>query len=151
MEMKKCHCCGGKFDIVEEGRAVRGADGQVSFWLCDTCLESECNAGRVISCEGCGNYFTAGALHDEEIEGESFTPCPSCGADVVEGLHRKKFAEMHKPIRYAAIVRGPNSSRGYIVRARTGEDPLKKLAEKVDLRWMDTIHISEILLDEDEF
>lgn len=94
---EKCSCCGGMFDATEEGTAVHGAHG-MRFYLCDTCLEAECNAGRVISCEACGEYFAAGALHDEEVEGESFTPCPLCGADVVEALSRENFTEKYRNI-----------------------------------------------------
>ncbi len=148
--MKKCKICGCMFDEKDEGIIVNeGLESE--FRICGTCLESECNAGRIMSCEDCGRYFTADALHDEEIEGNSFTACPHCGKDVVEGLTREQFVEEHEPDRYAVVVQFYNNTRGYVVRVQRGESALKKLAEKVDLRGAVSVTCSQILLKEDEF
>ena len=150
--MKKCKICGCMFDERDEGTVINeGLDSE--FHICGTCLESECNAGRIVSCEGCGEYFTANVLHDEEIVGHSFTACPHCGKDVVEGLTREQFAEEHAPLRYAVVVQHYHGTRGYIVSVPVGESVIKKLAEKVDLQGLGTVSItySQILLEEDEF
>lgn len=148
--MQKCGICGGMFDDIYEGSIVNeGMENE--FRICGPCLETECNAGRIISCEACGRYFSASALHDEEIEGQSFTACPFCGKDVVEELTREEFAKEHEPDRYAVVVQSLNNSRGYVVTVRSGESFIKKLAEKVNLQGVISITYSQILLEEDEF
>lgn len=59
--------------------------------VCCSCEEAGCNSGKVIQCDACGELFTSDVLHDEEIAGHSFTACPACGRDVVEGLTRESF------------------------------------------------------------
>lgn len=87
--MKTCKICGCSFDEENfEGVVVNeGIDNE--YHVCCDCVPSECNNGHIISCEACGSYFSADKLHDEEIEGHSFTACPACGKDVVEGLSLK--------------------------------------------------------------
>lgn len=147
--MKKCEICGETFEVWDCSPINRGTEK--AFHVCQSCLESECNAGRIISCEACGEYFTTDMLHDEKIEGQSFTACPSCGKDVVEGMTREQFAEEHAPFRYAVVVQFYNNTRGYIVAAHHDESVIKKLAEKVDLQGAVSITFSQILLPEDEF
>lgn len=74
--MKTCKICGCSFDEENfEGIIVNeGMDNE--YHVCCDCVPSECNNGHIISCEACGSYFSADKLHDEEIEGHSFTACP---------------------------------------------------------------------------
>ena len=146
--MEKCKICGEMFDIWDTSPVNIG---EKKFHICSACLESECNAGRILSCEACGQYFTADVLHDEKIEGQSFTACPACGKDVVEGLTREQFAEEHAPDRYAVIIQGHNTTRGYVVSVHNGENVVKKLEEKVSLQCAVSITVAPILLKEDEF
>lgn len=145
--MKKCKICGETFEVWDCSPINRGTEK--AFHVCQSCLESECNAGRIISCEACGEYFTADMLHDEKIEGQSFTACPHCGKDVVEGLAREQFAEEHAPDRYAVVIQGHNITRGYVVSVYSGENVIKKLAEKVSLQGVASIAVAPILLKED--
>ena len=108
--MKTCKICGCSFDEENfEGIIVNeGMDNE--YHVCCDCVPSECNNGHIISCEACGSYFSADKLHDEEIEGHSFTACPACGKDVVEGLSRAEFEDEYYCPRYSVVVRQFNGS-----------------------------------------
>lgn len=154
--MVACKICGEKIEYNDIMSAVvinKGMDSQ--HVLCHSCLCEAQNNGKVIQCESCGENYTADALHDEEIFGNSFTMCPSCGKDVVDGFTREEFVAEYRPRRYAVTVRYPSGPRGYIVSVNIGEDgvasALKKLAERVDLGGAMEISIAEVLLEEDEF
>ena len=108
--------------------------------------------GHIISCEACGSYFSADKLHDEEIEGHSFTACPACGKDVVEGLSRAEFEDEYFRPRYSVVVRQFSGSvRGYIVSANSRHEVMKRLLEKLDFNYVAEVSIGEILVKEDEF
>ena len=122
------------------------------YHVCCDCVPSECNNGHIISCEACGSYFSADKLHDEEIEGHSFTACPACGKDVVEGLSRAEFEDEYFCPRYSVVVRQFNGSvRGYIVSANGRHEVMKRLLEKLDFNYVAEVSIGEILVKEDEF
>lgn len=94
--MRTCKVCGRSFDEESfEGVTVNEGTSK-EYHVCEDCVSSECNNGRIISCEACGSYFSADMLHDEEIGGNSFTSCPSCGKDMVEGLTREEFSEEYR-------------------------------------------------------
>lgn len=148
--MKKCKICGCMFDERDEGIVVNeGLDSE--FHICSCCQKDNCDDGRIISCESCGGYFMINELHDEEINGRSFTACPHCGKDVVEGLTREQFAEEHTLNRYAVVVQYYNRSRGFIVSADHDRGVIMNLADRVDLSGVVSITYSQIILDEDEF
>lgn len=153
--MATCRICGEKIEDDFMGATVinKGMDSQHE--LCYLCLCDAQNNGKVIQCEACGENYTADVLHDEEIFGNSFTPCPNCGKDVVEGLTREEFSAEYRPCRYAVTVRYCSGSRGYIVSVNIGENgvasAMKKLAERVDLSGAMEISIAEVLLEEDDF
>lgn len=115
-------------------------------------LAPDSNNGHIISCEACGSYFSADKLHDEEIEGHSFTACPACGKDVVEGLSRAEFEDEYFCPRYSVVVRQFDGSvRGYIVSANGRHEVMKRLLEKLDFNYIAEVSIGEILVKEDEF
>ncbi len=87
-----CAYCHEKFAIWDTRLVNRGIQGK-EIRVCWSCAESACNNGKVIPCDACGELFTLDMLHDEEIAGHSFTACPACGRDVVEGLTREKFKQ----------------------------------------------------------
>lgn len=152
--MKTCKICGKEFDESFEGTTVNaGLDSE--YYVCDECIPSECDNGRIISCENCGAYFSADLLKTEDIYGQSFTPCPSCKKDMIDCLTREEFVAEYAPYRYAVTVRFTNGVRGYIVSVNVGEPGasavIKKLADKVDLSGAAEITVGEILLLEDEF
>ena len=134
-----------------EGVVVNeGIDNE--YHVCCDCVPSECNNGHIISCEACGSYFSADKLHDEEIEGHSFTACPACGKDVVEGLSRAEFEDKYFRPRYSVVVRQFSGSvRGYIVSANSRHEVMKRLLEKLDFNYVAEVSIGEILVKEDEF
>ena len=91
-------------------------------------------------------------MHDEEIEGHSFTACPACGKDVVEGLSRAEFEDEYFRPRYSVVVRQFSGSvRGYIVSANSRHEVMKRLLEKLDFNYVAEVSIGEILVKEDEF
>lgn len=156
--MKVCKVCGCEIeedDVLFDGAAIinKGMDSEHA--LCYSCLSVARYNGKVVQCDACGENFTVGALYDEKINGHSFTACPACGKDMVEGLTRESFAEEYRPYRYAVTVRYSNGPRGYVVSADAGKHgvsaAMKKLADKVDLSGAMEITIAEILLEEDEF
>lgn len=150
--MKTCKICGCSFDEENfEGIIVNeGMDNE--YHVCCDCVPSECNNGHIISCEACDSYFSADKLHDEEIEGHSFTACPACGKDVVEGLSRAEFEDEYFCPRYSVVVRQFNGSvRGYIVSANGRHEVMKRLLEKLDFNYVAEVSIGEILVKEDEF
>lgn len=152
LNMKTCKICGCSFDEENfEGVVVNeGIDNE--YHVCCDCVPSECNNGHIISCEACGSYFSADKLHDEEIEGHSFTACPACGKDVVEGLSRAEFEDEYFCPRYSVVVRQFSGSvRGYIVSANSRHEVMKRLLEKLDFNYVAEVSIGEILVKEDEF
>ena len=90
--------------------------------------------------------------YSEEIEGHSFTACPACGKDVVEGLSRAEFEDEYFRPRYSVVVRQFSGSvRGYIVSANSRHEVMKRLLEKLDFNYVAEVSIGEILVKEDEF
>lgn len=88
--MKICKICGKAFDEHLDGTVVNEGFGAHEFYICYNCLDYECNNARIISCEWCGEYFSSGIL---KSEANSFTPCPHCGRDVVDGTTREEYIE----------------------------------------------------------
>lgn len=89
---KICKCCGKIIKDEDDCFEVNSGMPEefVQCWLCHL---SDMDNGKVLQCEACGEYFSADVLHDEEIHGNSFCACPSCGMDIVEGMTREEFAE----------------------------------------------------------
>ncbi len=151
---KEHHCayCHAAFDVWDTRLINRGIEGK-ELRICTSCADEACNNGKIIQCGACGESFTADVLHDEAICGHSFTACPVCGKDVVEGLTREDFENEHRPSRYAVIVRNVNGGqRGYIVSVECSQGTgsvIKKLAEKVNLDSALSVTVAEILLEED--
>ena len=126
--MKTCKICGCSFDEENfEGIIVNeGMDNE--YHVCCDCVPSECNNGH------------------------SFTACPACGKDVVEGLSRAEFEDEYFCPRYSVVVRQFNGSvRGYIVSANGRHEVMKRLLEKLDFNYVAEVFIGEILVKEDEF
>lgn len=147
-----CADCHEKFDVWDTRLINRGIEGK-EVRICYGCMETACNNGKVIQCNACGEPFTSDVLHDEEIGGHSFTACPACGKDVVDGLTRAKFEKEHRPYLYTVIVRSfSGRQRGYIVSAAGGvSDAIKKLDGRVNLDSAASITAAEVLTEEDKF
>lgn len=148
MTCKTCGC-----EIFDEDSAfVVNAGLPTEYVQCELCHDSDCDNGRVTMCESCGEYFSTDVLKDEEFFGQSFTECPACHKDIVEGMTREEFQQEYAPERYAVVVRFfCGEQRGYIVRAQDRQEAMKKLVEKVDMAAVAEITIAEILLERDEF
>lgn len=148
-----CKCCGKIIKDNEDYTLVNSWMPE-EFVQCLACHITDMDKGGVLWCKGCGKYFSADVLHNEEIGGDSFCECLNCGRDIVEGITQAEFEDEHYLVRYAVTVRSANSVRGYVVSVRPGEGTaaiIKKLAEKVDLSGLSEITCAEILLKDDEF
>ena len=93
-------------------------------------------------------------LHSEEIApGHTFCPCPSCGKDVVEGMTKEEILEeaedSYIPKYSVVVIYGNGTTRGFVVNADGRKQAMEKLCQKVDLSFITSIHIAEVLLDED--
>ena len=152
MESEKvCSECGY---IINEDEPVCVIDEgmETERVVCESCCASLCNDGKIIQCEACGAYFASSTLHDEEIEGHTFTACPACGKDVVEALGRAEFEDEYFCPKYSVVVRAfDGSCRGYIVSAKGRHEVMKRLLEKLDFSGIAEVTIGEVLLKEDEF
>lgn len=151
---KICAYCRQLFPIWDTRPINRGIDGK-ELRICFSCADTARNSGKVIQCDACRECFTPDLLHDEEIFGHSFTACPTCGKDVMEGMTREEFEKEHRPRRYAAVVRNADGSqRGYVVSVDSSDGigaVHKKLVGKTKLDRAVSIVIGEVLTNEDEF
>lgn len=151
--MKICKTCGRAIDEDSGELAyVVNPDLPTEYVECETCHDSSCNNGRVIMCEACGNYYSSDVLKDENVCGHSFTACPSCGRDVVDGLTRVEFEDEYFVPKYAAVVSFGSMTRGYQIAARGITEAMEKLIKHLGESGMNgftAVYISEILLDGD--
>lgn len=149
--MVKCEHCKDEFEHYDTVCINHGIEGK-EFRICYGCKDEAVNSSKIIQCDACGEYFTADVLHDEEIEGHTFTACPACGKDVVEALGRAEFEDEYFCPKYSVVVRAfDGSCRGYIVSARGRHEVMKRLLEKLDFNGVAEVTIGEVLLKEDEF
>ena len=149
-----CAYCKQPFPIWDMRPVNRSIEDE-KFRICDICADAARDSGKIVQCDACGEYFTSDLLHDEEICGYTFTACPNCGKDMVDGITREEFEKEHQPRRYVVVVRNiDGSQRGYVVAVDNSVGiggVVKKLAGKVNLSPTASITIAEILMDEDEF
>lgn len=89
---KKQHICShcGKVIGRYEIPCTVNAGTPHEFTVCDLCHDSLWDRCEITDCAFCGNYFTPDVLHEEE---NSFTECPFCHHDIVEGYTREEFEE----------------------------------------------------------
>lgn len=151
--MKTCKTC-GRVIAEDNGELVYAVNPGLptEYVECECCHDLSCNNGRVIMCEACGNYYSADVLKDEDINGHSFTACPSCGKDVVDGLTRAEFENEYFIPKYAAVVVFGSMTRGYQISAHGSTEAMERLMEHLKKSGMDgvtAVYISEILLDND--
>lgn len=100
------------------------------------------------------DYICVDMLHSEDpVPGHTFCPCPSCGKDFVEGMTRDEFLEevenTYIPKYSVVVIYGNGTTRGFVVNADGRKQAMEKLCQKVDLSFITSIHIAEVLLDED--
>lgn len=92
----KCSECGCEFDPNEQetlsARTINDGTPSRRF-VCDSCFDSLWEDGKIVCCAHCGNWFEDELLFhikSEEIGGDTFMPCPSCGHDLIEGDTREE-------------------------------------------------------------
>lgn len=123
--------------------------------VCDTCAGEMEDSGKLIRCEACGEMFLASSLHDEKIYGQSFTACPHCGFDVVDGLSRVEFKEEYAPDRFVAIVNYANGeARGMTVEADSLAEAYSRIIDchvkRGNAGGIQSVSCSRILWNKDE-
>lgn len=82
--MKACSRCGA---MIEDGFECHiNEDTEFEYDVCEQCFDSMWEKHEIVNCAGCGRWFDIG-YHGRTIEigGDTFTPCPLCGKDMVEG------------------------------------------------------------------
>lgn len=145
-----CKKCGRHIDTEFDDCRKINDDTQNPYYLCWGCFEDMWDKNEITKCEGCGAWHDTDSLH-RECENSEFTPCPSCGCDVVEGLSREEFMEEEGfRTKFSVIVQfGNGHKRGYTISAKTVKEMMEKLMAHVDLDYDCTISYAAILLDED--
>lgn len=149
----KCHECGDDCRADEKRSVFYERDA--AHKVCEFCLSELENSGKVIRCEACGDVFTADMLKDEKIHGQSFTACPHCGRDVVDGLSREKFKEEYAPDKFVAIVNYVNGeARGMTVEANSLAEAYSRVVDchvkRGNAGGIKSVACSQILWDKDE-
>ena len=151
---KICKTCG---HVIDENREVativnEGMDSE--FALCESCVLNDNDKYHI--CDACGSWFTEDVIHDEVLSKRvTFTPCPSCGYDICEGVTRDEMMDevvfIHK---YSAVVSFCNGyHRGYMIAAEDMDAMMDKLIAHIKstlgMAGIQNINVAEILLDED--
>lgn len=148
-----CAVCGHVISE-DDGWNIVNEGTDKEYIECDSCHDAEWESNKISVCAGCGGWFTVDMLHSEEpVPGHTFCPCPSCGKDFVEGMTRDEFLEevedTYIPKYSVVVIYGNGTTRGFVVNADGRNQAMEKLCQKVDLSFITSIHIAEVLLDED--
>lgn len=156
--MRICTCakCGRIMNDSEDLIYIVNEGTDKQYVECETCHDDEWERNNIILCDGCGRWFTTDMLHSEEVKpGHTFCPCPVCGKDIVEGETREEFLEeiedTYIPRYSVVVIYGNGTTRGFIVNADGRKQAMEKLFQQIDIGFVTSIHIAEILLEEDEF
>ena len=156
--MRICTCakCGRIMNNSEDLIYIVNEGTDKQYVECETCHDDEWERNNIILFDGCGRWFTTDMLHSEEVKpGHTFCPCPVCGKDIVEGETREEFLEeiedTYIPRYSVVVIYGNGTTRGFIVNADGRKQAMEKLFQKIDIGFVTSIHIAEILLEEDEF
>lgn len=156
--MRICTCakCGRIMNDSEDLIYIVNEGTDKQYVECETCHDDEWERNNIILCDGCGRWFTTDMLHSEEVKpGHTFCPCPVCGKDIVEVETREEFLEeiedTYIPRYSVVVIYGNGTTRGFIVNADGRKQAMEKLFQKIDIGFVTSIHIAEILLEEDEF
>lgn len=67
--------------------------------VCSACHDTMWENGEISRCENCGNWYNNSLLKSdpEPVGGDTFTPCPHCGCDIVDGMTREERVKEHQP------------------------------------------------------
>lgn len=80
---------------------------------------------------------------------------PSLRKRYCRGETREEFLEeiedTYIPRYSVVVIYGNGTTRGFIVNADGRKQAMEKLFQKIDIGFVTSIHIAEILLEEDEF
>lgn len=144
-----CKTCGHIINEDEENFIVVNSGLDSEFVICDSCACKDHAKYHV--CEACGRWFTGDVIHDEVLSKRvTFTPCPSCGKDIVDCMSREEMMEEAAPYRFSVIVSYTNGyNRGYMIEAEDRKEVLEKLIDHISPLGVVNITISEILSDDD--
>lgn len=146
---KICKTCGRVINEDEEVVRVINSGLDSEFVICDDCALNDHEKYHI--CDACGEWFTGDVIHDEVLSKRiTFTPCPSCGKDIVDCMTREEMLKEAEPYRFAVIVTYANGyNRGYMVEADERKEVMQKLLAHIDPAGISNIAISEILVEGD--
>lgn len=159
--MKICKICGRHILDDENGELVYtvnfGIPGK-EYIECESCHDDAVDHNEIIQCEACGEWFSNNVLHSDvdEIGGDTFCACPSCGKDIVDGMtreeRRQEDDDSYTP-QYSIVVQFTNGwSHGFLIAAADKRQALENLMDKLgenNIARMASIHIGFVYLDED--
>lgn len=100
-EEKKAHLCAKCGCLIENNEGLYGGPYEINsglpshFNVCKSCRDDMWDTNEIIMCDNCGEWYTANALKDEEICGQTFTECPNCKCDIVECLTREEYEKAY--------------------------------------------------------
>jgi len=147
--IKICKTCGKAIDEIKEVATIVNEGLDSEFAICEDCALNDNDKYHI--CDACGSWFTGDVIHDEVLSKRiTFTPCPSCGKDIVDCMTREEMLREAEPYRFAVIVTYTNGyNRGYMVEADDRVEVMKKLLANIDNVGISNIAISEILVEGD--
>lgn len=144
-----CKTCGHIIDENMEIVHVVNSGLDSEFVICEDCALHDQEKYHI--CDACGEWFTDDVIHDEILSKRiTFTPCPSCGKDIVECMSREEMLHEAEPYRFSVIVTYTSGyNRGYMVEVDDCKEVLSKLLDHIDNAGISNIAVSEILVEED--
>lgn len=86
-----CSSCGRIIQADETARVINEGTEQERV-VCSDCHDSMWEDNTISQCAHCGCWYDVSLLKSdsEPVGGDTFTPCPGCGHDMVDGLTREE-------------------------------------------------------------
>lgn len=83
-----CKICNALIDDEDYERKIN-AETDNEFVVCKSCFDSMWENDEITKCVSCGEWYQMEMLVSD-LDVPEFTPCPSCGNDIVEGYDREE-------------------------------------------------------------
>lgn len=86
-----CSSCGRMIQTDETARVINEGTEQERV-VCSDCHNAMWEDNEISQCAHCGRWYDVSLLKSdpEPVGGDTFTPCPGCGHDLVDGLTREE-------------------------------------------------------------
>lgn len=83
-----CKICNALISDEDCERKIN-AETDSEFVVCESCFDSMWENDEITKCVTCGEWYQSEMLIPN-MDVTEFTPCPSCGNDIVEGYDREE-------------------------------------------------------------